>query len=82
MNADEFLKQLSGIMDSGKHNHGCGCCNCTTPPVGTQYEQSLSRFNDTSSQTTAASQQMFAQQTAAYGAHLLKLQHDITRIAD
>ena len=49
-------------------------------PVCDQYRHSLARFNDTSSQTVASSQQAFAQAMSVHSAHLLRLQADICRV--
>ena len=84
---DEFLERLERLME--KH---CRCreepagmhrqvwCDPCPPlaPVRQQYEQSLARYND---QVAANAAQMQAAQTQLYqtwGAHMMRLQADIT----
>ena len=66
---ESTLKML--LDHCGKHNQ----CD----PICEQYKHSMARFNDTSSQTVASSQQAFAQAMSVSSAHLLRLQADICR---
>ena len=64
---------LKMLLDHCGHQDKCD-------PVCDQYRHSLARFNDTSSQTVASSQQAFAQAMSVHSAHLLRLQADICRV--
>ena len=70
---EDLLKALIGLIED--HKKCCDPCD----PINDQYKHSLARFNDTSSQTSAAAQQSFAQAMSVHSAHLLRLQADICR---
>jgi len=73
MTNEELLAAISNLINTKE-----SCCD-PCDPISAQYKHSLARFNDTSAQTTAASQQSFAQAMSVHSAHLLRLQADICR---
>ena len=76
----ELLKELIERLDDHGHCKDECCEKCPpSAPVNRQYEQSLARFNDTSSQTVNQMQSANAQLFQTWGAHMLKLQDQITR---
>ena len=75
MNPEEILSLITKLMQERREHNCCDPCD----PISAQYKHSLARFNDSSAQTSAATQQAFAQAMSVHSAHLLKLQADITR---
>ena len=70
----DSLKDLMKVAGDRCH------CDCGCEIIHQQYNHSLARFNDVSAHNSAAAQSAFTQAMAAHHAHLLKLQHDITKV--
>lgn len=77
---DDLLKIMAQIQSMQAPPPPSHCHDGCPPsaPVKAQYEQTLARFNDSSSQNVAQMQSAATQLYQTWGAHMLKLQADIT----